>query len=257
MINLSQWTRARHIIYLGCYTILIIIGILFLVFTDPLNQPILVGVGCSLLAAGITGLLVFGFVFLNSKISDQIEKLREFGLIDVFNLRSSGIRDEYNKRLVRVKREINVMGFGLRTLRQDYVDDFSQWKLRAKIRILILHPEFPQENVSYASQRDQEENNNTGRIKEDVNEFLSKTRGLWDNRFQIRLYRCLPSINMFRIDNEIFWGPYLMREQSRNTPTFIVGKGGVLFQRFMDHFEKIWSDDSLSIPAEIYIKEQC
>jgi len=254
MMNPSQWTRTRHIIYLFCYTILIIIGILILLLIDPRTNLIAVGIGCSLLAAGIAGLLAFAFVFLSSKISDQIEKFRTFGLIDVFNLRSSGIRDEYDKRLTTVKREINIMGFGLRTLRQDYVDNFNQWKLRAHVRILILDPEFPKNSDSYASQRDIEENNNIGRIKEDVNEFLSKTRNLWDERFQIRLYRCLPSINMFRVDDEIFWGPYLMKEQSRNTPTFIVGRGGILFQRFMEHFERIWSDEKLSISAEKYSK---
>ena len=64
--------------------------------------------------------------------------------------------------------------------------------------------------------------------------------------FQVRLYRCLPSVNILRVDDELFWGPYLIREQSRNCPTFIVRRGGILFSRFTAHFDSIWADDNLS-----------
>ena len=58
--------------------------------------------------------------------------------------------------------------------------------------------------------------------------------------FDVRLYRCLPSINYFRIDDDIFWGPYLIPGQSRNMPTFIVRRGGILFDRLTLHFQQIW-----------------
>ena len=37
-----------------------------------------------------------------------------------------------------------------------------------------------------------------------------------------------------------------MGEQSRNAPTFLVQRGGVLFERILAHFERIWNDDELS-----------
>ena len=45
----------------------------------------------------------------------------------------------------------------------------------------------------------------------------------------------------------MFWGPYLVKQPSRNSPTFLIRKA-VLFDRLVDHFERIWKDDSLSRP---------
>lgn len=77
---------------------------------------------------------------------------------------------------------------------------------------------------------------------------------LHEPNFDIRLYRCLPSINFFRIDGDVFWGPYLIRDASRNMPTFLMEKDGKLSQRLINHFDKIWNDDQLSreIPSEWY-----
>jgi len=44
----------------------------------------------------------------------------------------------------------------------------------------------------------------------------------------------------------MFWGPYLIRSQSRNAPTFVVRHGGELYRRLMWHFDTIWADDNLS-----------
>ena len=65
-------------------------------------------------------------------------------------------------------------------------------------------------------------------------------------RFQVRLYKVLPSVNYFRVDDEAFWGPYLMLEPSRNTPTILIKRGGVLYDKLRNHFDAIWSDDSFS-----------
>lgn len=56
----------------------------------------------------------------------------------------------------------------------------------------------------------------------------------------------------FRVDDDLFWGPYLVGKQSRNCPTFIARRGGVVFQRFMNHFDEIWDNPNFSrpIPAE-------
>ena len=98
-------------------------------------------------------------------------------------------------------------------------------------------------------QRDAEEGNAPGSISTDVQEFLDRTaevRVQHPDRFQVRLYTALPSINVFRVDDELFWGPYLVRRQSRNTPTFLVSRGGGLFDRIVEHFELLWSDGELS-----------
>jgi hypothetical protein len=56
----------------------------------------------------------------------------------------------------------------------------------------------------------------------------------------VRLYRSIPALNICRVDEELFWGPYLVGGPSRNNPTIIVKKGGIMFDRLMNHFNMVW-----------------
>jgi hypothetical protein len=58
--------------------------------------------------------------------------------------------------------------------------------------------------------------------------------------------RCIPAINLFRIDDDVFWGPYLMQQQSRNTPTLLATRGGFLFDMLQKHFDALWAQSSPS-----------
>src|SRR2546421_253399 len=106
--------------------------------------------------------------------------------------------------------------------------------------------------AGYAHQRDLEEGDHAGTITQQVKKFVADTKAITElvapNSFEIRLFRCLPSVNIFRVDNEMFWGPYLIKQPSRNSPTFLVRRG-VLFDRLLQHFDRIWTDDSLSRPV--------
>ena len=86
-----------------------------------------------------------------------------------------------------------------------------------------------------------------GTIQGDVQRFIADTAPFRNERFQVKAYRCIPTINYFRIDDEAFWGPYLVSGQSRNLPTFIVRRGGKLFDRLAQHFEDIWTNPQLSV----------
>jgi hypothetical protein len=134
-------------------------------------------------------------------------------------------------------------------LREDYLSEFLTWKQKADVRVLLIDPEYPNGEVPYAHQRDVEEADASGTIKQQVRLFVSDTKGITtasgSHTFEIRLYKCLPSINIFRVDNEMFWGPYLVKQPSCNSPTFLIRKA-VLFDRLVEHFEHIWKDDSLS-----------
>ncbi|MEZ4225047.1 MAG: hypothetical protein R3B13_29100 [Polyangiaceae bacterium] len=197
------------------------------------------------MAAGITGWVVFVYVMLSRRTSDKLAVLDAFGLVGAFEGRSTRIRDEYDARLRKAHKHIDLMGFGLRALREDHADNFAGWASRTHVRILLIDPR------PHARQRDLEENNTRGAIEEDVKQFARATAALrkTNKQFEVRLYTCLPSVNVFRIDDDLFWGPYLIRKQSRNSPTFLTVKGGHLYEVFAQHFEEIWSDDRLSRPV--------
>ena len=240
--------RATQWIYLCLYVVVFLLGVVFV----QRGGAVWVSVGTSLVAAGIAGWVLFLHVWISESRMERLELLRQVGFVGAFSVRSTGIKAQYDTRLRRASTNIDIMGFGLRALRQDYAKDFPVWAARAEVRILLLDPRVPKEDESFADQRDREEGDDPGTIRADVRAFVRAVAPLLRDpnlKFKLRLYRCLPSINLFRIDGELFWGPYLVREASRNLPTFLIDNGGSLFPVLTRHFDAVWSDDQLSQPV--------
>lgn len=187
----------------------------------------------------------------NTGLND--DSLHHAGLVRVFDSRAVRIKDEYDRRLAAARDKVDLVGFGLRALREDYGAQLPELASRARVRFLLLHPEFPTAEDSIAALRDREERNSSGSIRSDIKEFLiqvvPQTRRN-DISLSVRLYRALPMINIFRIDDDLFWGPYLIDEQSRNCPTFLVRRGGSLFERYTRQFEFLWSDEWSQTPEQ-------
>jgi hypothetical protein len=117
------------------------------------------------------------------------------------------------------------------------------WSHRAHVRILLPDPNFPTPEFSLADYRDREENHSVGHTRADIEAFekaVSELTGLKRSNFHVARVSCIPSINVFRIDDDIFWGPYLMHRQSRNTPTLLATRGGYIFSALEEHFEALW-----------------
>jgi hypothetical protein len=212
-------------------------------FLTQFQHATLSAVGVSLAGAGVSGWLVYVYVLVSQNSAERLDLLTRFGFKKAFARRSVAIKDEYDKRLNEASEAIDIMGFGLRSLREDYRDHFADWHARAKVRILLLDPTVPSIEHSLADRRDAEERNPPGTICSDVKTFGEQVQQSFqgDDRFQVRVYTTIPTINIFRIDNELFWGPYFVDKPSRNLPTFIVARGGFLFDSIMTHFETVWN----------------
>lgn len=214
-------------------------------------KDVLLGVGGSLIAAGIAGEILFLYVAASQQTKDKLDLISTAGLQRIFATRSVSIRDEYHDRL-RNATEVDILGFGLASFREDYGNKFSDLSLKTSFRILLLDPDFPSPENSIASIRDREEGNNNGDIRRDVEAFeatVQRAAGLVESNFQIRRLIALPSINIFRVDDEIFWGPYLIADQSRNMPTLLVKRGGFLYDQIRNHFDLLWKNDQFSRPT--------
>ncbi len=234
------------IIYFLCHLLLLVGGVSLAMHGTPLSA----GIGGSLAAAGVAGMTVWVYVWRTQQGQAQLLTFREFGLKSIFSTRGTSIRSEYDSRLAKASTHIDVMGFGLSHLREDYGAKFSDWARRAEVRILIIDPNYPQPDCSYAEQRDKEEGNVPGKTATDVEAFVQATANIGP-RFKVRLMKCLPSVNIFRVDDELFWGPYLMSTPSRNSPTMIAADSGKLFSVMTRHFDAIWNDSQLSRDADI------
>jgi hypothetical protein len=239
------------VIWMLCHSFAVLSGIVFLIAAPIhkwIGEGISEGIGGSLIAGGIAGITLFLYVLTTEGLRSRIDAFTKAGLLKIFSGRSVLIRDEYHTRLVKAH-HIDLVGFGLSAFREDYINDFVGWSHRADVRILLMDPDFPTPEHSLADQRDREENNPPGQIKNDVQAFeaaVADLSGLNRRRFKVHRMRAIPAINLFRIDDDIFWGPYLMQQQSRNTPTLLAIRGGFLFDVLQKHFDALWAQSSPS-----------
>lgn len=242
--------RVRTVVYLSLHVVLVLVGALI----SSLGGGIGVAVGTSVIATGISGMIVFGWILLGEEESDRRKTIEEFGFVTAFPHRSIQIKSEYEQRISRAAKHIDIMGFGLNALREDFSENFREWTTRVEVRVLLVAPDAPVPSHSFTALRDREERNNPGRTNDEIRRFITETRPLWSDdsiSFDVRLAKTLPSVNMFRIDDESFWGPYLVTHgrfgrASRNLPTMIVKRPGYMYDRLVDHFDEIWSNDELS-----------
>lgn len=235
--------KPTHWVYLVAHTAMVVVGFSLAAY---LKSAVGGAVATSIAAAGITGLVIFLYIFVNDDFGERIKQITRMGFSEYFSSRGSTIRTEYDRRLTVAKESIDVIGFGLKALNEDHRSSFESWKRRARVRVLLIDPEYPSSYQSLAHIRDVEEGHPEGTIRDEVRRFIDAAATVCDERFQVRLARCIPSVNLFRVDDDMFWGPYLAKKVSRNSPTFLVHRNGELFKLLMEHFEAIWSDPILS-----------
>jgi hypothetical protein len=240
--------RPENYIYLLAHVILFIGGLLI----AQVGGATWVAIGTSVSATGICGWVIFFWIRTTEDSVRGTRRIQQLGITDAFRARSVPIRPEYEVRFSEARQQIDFLGFGLRALREDFGDQMPDWLRRVPLRILLIDPETPHPAWTYVAQRDLEEGNSHGSIRRDVATFLAFMAPLkhrFPTQLNIRLYSCLPSINICRIDDEAFWGPYLLGAQSRNTPTFVVSRYGAIFDVLTSHYDLMWSDQRYSRDA--------
>jgi hypothetical protein len=241
---------ATAVVWVLLHTILFLMGIIIFdvpAITNLVGHVFAQAIGGGFAATGAAGIFIYLYIRQSERLSRSLSMFSEGGLTDVFQGRAARIKNEYDNRLQKFK-NLDIIGFGLSSFREDYKLEFARWSLQATVRILLIDPEFPNAEGSLATIRDGEEQNHAGKIAADVNQFIAEFKAIpgLSDQFKLRLMKCTPSVNIFRIDDEIFFGPYLMNQASRNSFTFVCREGGFLFDALRQHFDNIWASETLS-----------
>lgn len=239
----------RRITYFLVHVLIVAIGALATLASGSMEvewqKATVFALGTSITAAGLCGMVVWVYIANSERSLDLLRVLDASGLQWLYPSRAAQIRNEYAVRLEKARKQIDILGFGLKDFKRDYMNDLGDLSRSAEVRILVLDPSSP-----YATQRDKEEGQSAGVIKGEIDEFIKgfKERyGENSERIRLRMYTSLPEVNIFRIDDEMFWGPYLAGRASGNTLTMRVRRGGFMFDALADHFERIWTDFSASV----------
>ncbi len=189
-----------------------------------------------------TGTMSKEFELLNSRIPVH-DFVQAAGIQDVYSERLGIVKSqEYVPRQETVSRRVDILGLGLWNF---YVDVGPQLKGMAKrgvrIRILVLDPEWD----GIAKFRDAEDKQRSGTLASEVIDLTKTIMSYRNPKIQIRWYRATPTINVYRLDDVMFAGPYFVDRPSRNTFTLRLSPQGFLYEQFSQHFESLWNSHSV------------
>ncbi|MEO1168745.1 MAG: SIR2 family protein [Pseudomonadota bacterium] len=194
----------------------------------------------------------------------------------LFGGRGDAFFQLYDEALLGIQNQLDIFSLKLSRFRKQHTATLLAAAARTRIRIALLDPAFPlpEDHISVAALREQEEHSPVGAIRRDVAEWadvygdyckaiddgaMTETP---ENGLDIRLYNILPTINLFRVDANLFVGPYLLDVEDRETPTFLIkseapghgSMGNTMFNVYQRHFEAMWENPGTrtiqSVPDE-------
>lgn len=175
------------------------------------------------------------------------EHVLDDDLLKLFRSRSVTIRREYDDRLDRMEEHLDVLAWGLASFREDYGDKVVDWVDRGiKIRLLLVDAN-SDTGAMLCELQDRFEDRDTGSTESDIRRFLAEVDPV-DSRYEIRVSCFHPGVNIFRVDQDMFFGPYLAGTVSRNAPTGIVSSGHWLYDSLLSHFEWMWDQSPVWEP---------
>ncbi len=183
----------------------------------------------------------------------------------LFGGRGDAFFQLYDEALLGIQSQLDIFSLKLSRFRKQHTETLLNAASKTRIRIALLDPAFPlpADHVSLASLREQEERSPVGAIRRDVAEWadlVAEYRKRVDRHqivvapgkgLEVRLYNILPTVNLFRVDTNLFVGPYLLDVEDRETPTFLIkseapgrgSMGSTMFNVYNRHFDAVWSNE--------------
>lgn len=197
-----------------------------------------ISIGCSLIASALV-------IILTDLLVDRVKDnpLDVWGIKKIYQSRSK-MNEDCAISLKRAKYKVDVVAFGLKSYRDDN-EKLTKTLLQKGVnfRIITMHPDSP-----YVTQREIEENETSGQIKNTIEQLVSWADGLnrkgYEGKIVVRGYSCMTLDFYWRADNDVYVGPYWYGLGSQRTISykFEDGKG---FEMYSDYFDKLWNNSEL------------
>ena len=224
-------------------TIIFFIGILTVSASFFVNlsdwKNILISVGCSLMASCVVS-------YLTSKYLIRINRIKR--IINYWGLEAIyETRQEMNRSTATafktLENNLDIIAWGLKSFR-DAKNKVIAEKVKRGLKIRIITPD---PNSKYVMQREKDEKEIDGQIKQTIinlAQWLEELRQIAPDpsNIQNKYYNKLPEDFYFRIDKNIFIGPYLYGMSSQQTISYEFRGASHGFTYYKDYFEKLWND---------------
>lgn len=220
-----------------------IIAVLIDIFLLNTTQNIWISIGCSLLASGIV--ILAQELLVEGK---KINPLEEWGLEKIYETRAEKNK-ESDPELDKAKEQVDAIAFGLKSFRSKHTDKVRKILERGvNVRILTMNPD--KDNL-FLKQREAEEEETEGQIRNSIEKLVKWADDLnsckYKGKIEIKGYKCMTLDFYWRVDNDIYVGPYWYHFGSQQTITYKFCNGKKGFDMYKDYFEKLWNDESNTI----------
>lgn len=221
--------------------LLIILGLLSILldqFWLKTTTGLYINIGCSLIASGLV--LFFTALFIDFRKDYLVWS--EWKLEKIFKTRAEKNAESDPKLETHNVKQLDGIAFGLKSFRSNRKNDVLSCMQRGmNVRLLVMDPTGP-----FVQQRELEENAAPGSIAESILNLVtwaeelnaSSERG----KIQIRFYNTMTLDFYWRLDDELYIGPYMLDVESQQTITYKYAKGGKGFQLYSDYFETLWNN---------------
>lgn len=205
-------------------------------------QNILISVGCSIIASSIISFITT--LYLNS--DNDARKV-----IDIWGLKNIEIRSilnsDINMQLENMSQGMDIVAFGMKNFLAAKGSLLEQKiKQGCTIRILTMHPD-----SQFLYQRDKEEGNVTGQIKNEILEMIKWAEKINDTQnnkgaIEIRSYNGLPQDMYQKVDNYVYVGSLHFGKTSQQTIAYEYKPGSKGADYYTKYFLSLWEDNSFS-----------
>lgn len=230
---------------IGISLLIILIGIVLIlcdIYCIHTKILVWVSIGCSVLASGLVILLTAILIE-----RQRYDPLADWKIQKIYSTRAAR-NEEADPNIQKTKYRIDGIIFGLSSFRTRYGNKIEQCLQNGvNIRLLTMDP-----NGDYITIREQEEVNVPGSIKTTIEELVKWANRLneknYTGKIVIKGYICMTLDYYWRVDDEVYIGPYLYGYKSSDTITYKFESGGKGFQYYSEYFESLWNNQNLTIP---------
>lgn len=183
----------------------------------------------------------------------------------LFGGRGDKFLEMYDQSIESASSKLDIFALSLNRLRRNHGRRLLELARTLRIRIALLDPQFPVPNemASLAAIREKEERGSQGDIRRSVAAWYYDVWRPYCEQHAVlpsdpegpglfmKLYRVLPTVNLFRADNRLFVGPYLVSVEDHKTPSMVFDAiphatrhvGTRLFETYQKHFDEIWNSE--------------
>ena len=218
--------------------VVLVIGIILIIYWKSYG----VSVGCSLIASSIVALL--NSFFVERRV---VSPLDVWGIKNIYPTRSR-MNEDCDVSLSKAKYQVDIVAFGLQSYRTEQ-DQLTKKLLRngVNFRIITMNPD-----SEFVTQREKEENGTPGQIKNTINQLIQWANKLnnekgYKGKIEIRGYNCMTLDFYWRVDDDIYVGPYWHGRQSQQTISYkFSGKNDQGFNIYSAYFDELWNSNELT-----------